>query len=303
MTNITDVLNELKGTRSKQSIETQFALVGDAIEAVVAGHQKLQLICGGAGIGKTFAVEAKLKSLGVPIVPVSVNNEHSFVELLWRYGDAPAIFLDDSDQLANRPACANIAKTAFGQGHVTWESRKAQAEGDPPRHFKVRCGLIWCSNLDYTNEAVLHEKMHAHWRALLSRGLSPIWIDTSNPTEVFRYVVRLATNGRMLHKLCMSKVASEKAVALFIECRDYWNEITPRQMMHIASACRLFEKDDMKLAMHLKKFLSAKRERELDGIPYPTIVGAGVWRDVPTLLEDVEELERQPTKLLEYKPV
>jgi hypothetical protein len=191
-------------------------------------------LCGPPGWAKTFTVRNVLRQIGIEPIVTTVNNEHAFVWTLMLNADAPVIVADDTDQLASRPSCLNIAKGAFGPDHeVVWESREAQKLGF--ERFKIKSRLIWISNRDYANPTSRREDLQTHWDALASRGIRPVWLDTTNQEDAFRYVIHLAcTSPSMWHlKQPLDKSNSEKVVRFFCDNRDRLLEISPRAMTHV----------------------------------------------------------------------
>ena len=282
-------------TPTGMPLKDQFARIEFLVRAV--GEDKLPglILCGPPGWAKTFTVRNVVQKMGIAPVVVTVNNEHAFVHTLRQNAHAPVIVADDTDQLASRPSCLNIAKGAFGPDHeVVWESRLAQKLG--LQRFKIKSRLIWISNRDYANPESRREDLEAHWGALASRGIRPIWLDTTNQEDAFRYVVRLAcTSPAMWHlKQPLNKSNSEKVIRWFCDKRDHLLEISPRTMTHIISAFHVARDDIKQRDALLNELLALEPQRELQEIVVPTIVGH-TWKDVPEVRGTEQEEGREPT--------
>jgi hypothetical protein len=273
-------------------VREQIESVRHLIRAVGRGDKLMQLICSEPGLGKTWIVGQELKNLGIKVEPLAPDNVAAFTKALYDHRDSQVLLLDDFDALARSERVAGIAKMAWGPTRTvvrhTVEARQNAAReeaGDekfdpsiPPGDFKIRCRLIWLSNLNYEDPAtVIKSKMVPHFQALCSRGLDPVWIDTSDEEDLFRYVTWLGTEGNMLNNMQMKKEIAEKAIAWFIVNRNRLTEISPRRLVQAAEYFqqRLRNAEPYMLG----RLLSAKAERNLfpGGMAIPKIIGAGKW--------------------------
>jgi hypothetical protein len=214
------------------------------------------------------------------------------VRELYRHRHQPIIFLDDCDKLFRSETIANIAKMAFGpQNLVIFSSVEAIKNGErkasgspkydptiPPVRFSFRGKLIWCSNLNLTEEKIVAAKMLPHFRALLSRGLDPIWIDTSDSVELVEYVVWLATEGGMLNKEGFSRPVSEEAVNWFITNRNRVKEISPRQLARAARTIRDFSNNETMKQALLGLMLGRDRKQIIPEMAFMENIGRNKWR-------------------------
>ena len=212
---------------------------------------------------------------------ITVNNEHAFVQALMLHQNAPVILLDDTDQLATRKTCINIAKGAFGPSHeVVWNAANVHIR------FPIKGRLIWISNLDYTNSR--HGDLETHWQALISRGIRPIWIDTSDELDAFRYIIETATTmvaarGR---SDALNKKDAEGVLRILIDNRNYWKELSPRTVARVIEVCSKTRNDADTRHRLLTEEITGKPIRSLPSLPYPTIVGRGVWTIAPLAIAD-----------------
>jgi hypothetical protein len=276
------------------TLKEQFERVEFLVRAVAEDKLPGMILCGPPGWAKTFTVRRALRTAGIEPVITTVNNEHAFVHTLMMNSRAPVIVADDTDQLASRPTCLNIAKGAFGPDHtVVWESRMAQKLG--LQRFKISSRLIWISNRDYTNAASCREDLQAHWGALASRGIRPVWLDTTDQEDAFRYVVRLAcTSSAMWHlKQPLGKAKSEAAMRWFCESRNHFLEMSPRCMMHVISAFHVARDDIKQRDSLLAELVGLEPPRKLAEIVVPTLDGHR-WINVPGGAPDDDD-EPPPT--------
>jgi hypothetical protein len=193
----------------------------------------------------------------------------------------------------------NVAKGAFGPDHeVLWDSREAQKIYGRGLQFKIKGRLIWISNLNFANPETRNADMEAHWGAMASRGIRPIWIDTSDDVDAFKYIIRLATvtpDGPGPHPIReiwqmgqkLPKRYCEAILKYFIDNQNVLLELSPRtlrRMIETIGATRTpiegMTAAEQQITL-MSEFVSDKKLRELDPIPYPTIAGGGCWNNVP----------------------
>ena len=120
----------------------------------------------------------------------------------------------------------------------------------PPRQYKVRCTLVWLSNLNFvTSLNQIPSDMRITFEAICSRGGDPMWIDGPD-TDIFRYTIWLATKGDLLRKVMnnngliqpVSRTASVEAVNWFNQNRNRLRELSPRTLAAVAGYIHNFEK-------------------------------------------------------------
>jgi hypothetical protein len=266
----------------RSGVRDQLDAARHVIRAVAQGHKPMQMIGSEPGLGKTYITLQGLKALGIRVENVAPANDAAFVKTLYDHRNDEVLVLDDCDALARSERVAGIAKMAWGLSRLvirdTVEARKNALADDckrdptiPPPRFEVRCRLIWLTNIDFTDPANVEKHMAPHFRAMCSRGLHPIWIDTSDVEDLFRYCVSLVTDENMLRNLQLRKPDAEKAVAWFIENRNYLKEISPRCLVHIAT---LIQGRSEQL---LRTLRYDQPKRNIPAMRAPRIIGAGKW--------------------------
>ena len=274
------------------SIYAQFEILRITIRAVLSGPKTMQMICSDPGLGKSQAVEDECRKAGIKASRVTPTNVASFVKELYDHRNKRVVIFDDCDRLLKSETCANIAKMAFGPQrmviHNTVEARRNEQRrkngdpkydpGIPPQRFDFHANLIWCSNLNFTDPAIIKSHMKPHFQALVSRGLHPIWIDSSNIEELFEYVIWLGTEGGMLNRKGMSKSVSEEAISWFITNRNRLKEISPRQLLHVATIIRGMGFDERTKRVLLQLLLSSKEEHNIPSASLLEIVGCNRWQ-------------------------
>ena len=117
--------------------------------------------------------------------------------------------------------------------------------------------LLWFSNLNYTDPALL-DALPDHFRALVSRGLDPIWIPGDIEHDgfaVFIYTHWAATEGNMLRGKGYPYEVSRDAVSFYLNNVHRLIDICPRRLQQIAKVVKdnpnLAERD-LRLQMMLR---------------------------------------------------
>ena len=259
-----------------------------AIHAVVAGRKPMQMICSRPGLGKTYLVSREIRRAGIKPALISPANESAFAETLYRLRDQPVIVLDDCDVLARSERVSNIFKQAFGPTRtVNYESKQtlkvdrfhmmgagglADAMMLMPSSFRVNARVIWLSNINFTDDATLTDRMAPHFKAMLSRGLDPIWINSEEDADWFAFVLWMVVERNMLRNHGFRRDVTVGAVNWFIKHRAHLKEISPRAMVRIADTFRQYP-DERERDLMLGLMLAKDLLRDIPGISPLRIVG------------------------------
>jgi hypothetical protein len=256
-----------------------------AVRAVIAGRKPMQMICSKAGLGKTYMVNREIRRAGIirDAAFISPRNDAAFAEALYLARDVPVLVVDDCDTLARSERIANIFKQAFGPTRVVnYESKKTLAvDRFPlltdmfmmmPSQFKVRARLIWLSNLNFTDDGALSDKMTPHFKAMASRGLDPIWIDSDDDVDHFNFVLWMVVERHMLRSQHFRREVTVSTVNWFIERRNYLKELSPRTMVRIADTFKQYP-DECERDLMLSLMVVKEPLRDIPGIPPLRIVG------------------------------
>jgi len=295
--------------KTKETLSEQIETAKILIKAVATGKKQMQLICSPAGLGKTHLVTQELKKHGINVEPQSPGNPDAFVTALYHHRNKPVILFDDCEKLVRSEAIANKAKMAFGSNtrlvvHQTKEImanerllirdpgededdfnvRKSRHKSNmQPSKFTVKCRLIMLSNIDLTKDENVSAHMQAHFRALISRGLHPYWIETTGTsekeTEMFLYTLDLLP--KILKSMRISREKTERAIKWFIEKRNYLDEIVPRVTEHIGMAFDI-EESSRQLEAVLRPLMCYEKQRNIPEIIAPQFVRADVWTPART---------------------
>jgi len=255
-----DLVEDRKRFFGDNPIRRQMDLARGAIRAVMRGDKKMQMLCSNPGIGKTWTVSKEFKKAGHDIRAlgnIAPQNVFALCQTLWlaKLQELPVVVLDDCDTLARTEAAANVFKMAFGPtGKVitgTVASFKNEARKElgkdfdaniPPPFFYTKANLVWLSNKNFTDEKIIDSEMVPHFRAMVSRGLDPIWIDSSNPQHMFDYTLWLDVEQRLLihQNQAPNKQQHDAGLAWWVANRHRLREISPRSLVDAVMRVKQF---------------------------------------------------------------
>jgi hypothetical protein len=270
--------------RNNNPLRRGYEVAEIAVRAVIAGHKPMQMICSKAGLGKTYLVNRELRRAGIKPATISPQNYPALAETLYRLRDHPVVVLDDCDMLARSERVANIFKQAFGPTRtVNYESKQTLAVDRFPRpltdalalmpsSFRVNARLIWLSNINFTDPTIVTDAMAPHFRAMVSRGLDPIWIDSDDDADQFDFILWLVIERHMLRSHGFPREVTVAALNWFVEHRNCIKELSPRTLVRIADGFRQYP-DEHNRELMLGLMLAPKPLRNIPGISLLGITG------------------------------
>ena len=112
-----------------------------------------------------------------------------------------------------------------------------------------------------------------HWRALVRRGLDPVYIDTSDEMLLFLFVVHLGSDGKMLKAHQHTYSTASRAMNFYIENRNRLPDISAGRLLMIADAIR----DNRLDALDRMLTKTAVRDLQLE----PSILQVILWPKRP----------------------
>ena len=222
--------------------------------SVIARRKRSQLVCGGAGIGKTELVKTLCREAKINCVIIEPRSYASLYQSLWIHREAALLVLDDNDRLAKDTEMVNLVKQLTNPaGIVRYDSvpivkNAAKHMPDPnipAPEFSVKPGCIWLANPDYTDEDNITPAMKPHWDALVSRNLNPRLVRTTNQQHVFDYTLDLMVRRYMLRRLGLTLEDSNVALGFFLDNAEHLYEVTPRQAFNLANARMRLRRDQV----------------------------------------------------------
>ena len=240
-----------------------------AFEDVAAGRRIMCLVSGASGVGKTLEARRALRKAGVPFHEFGVTpSERDLVKLMWFITSGIithkgqrilVVIADDQDGLARRETILNHLKGMFGSDRrrVTFPSSEALRNEEyrdsenvkdkakyratiAPSGFDIDIRLIWLSNSDYTDPAII-ATLPSHFHAMVSKGLDPLCIPNDaahDGRDVFLFTHYLATEKNALGGEGYSYEVARQAVRFYVENVHRLIDIPPRRLAIIAKVIK-----------------------------------------------------------------
>lgn len=169
-----DIVTELRET---------FSILGEMTKAVASNIVKGLVVSGPAGIGKSFTVESTLvRTIGMLGLLRDGKSQFEFITggisapilytKLWNYREEGQVLVfDDCDNALYDEESLNILKAALDSKKirkVCWNKDSRILENnDIPNNFEYKGGIIFITNLDFTN--VRSPRIANHLEAIVSR--------------------------------------------------------------------------------------------------------------------------------------
>lgn len=227
----------------KNQLVNDLRIADRMIEAVIAGRKRLQMLCSPGGLGKNHLLETVAKRHRIKLVFISPQTPISLYTKLWENRDTPLVCLNENERIAHNAAMINLVKLAVEDADVTHENlqllRNEQRDDPDPTLPPTRLsGLIWLSNIDYTDETRITAAMRGHWGALIDHGLNPRLLRTGGDQGLFEYCLDLMLNRDFLRNLQLKLTDANAVLRTVVLHAEFMQTLTPRSIALLASARR-----------------------------------------------------------------
>lgn len=163
-------------------IKERFEVLQILTDATLRGDSRALIVSGPAGLGKSYTVEAALKTFD----PNGVNNTiiKGFVKatglykLLYDYREAgQVITFDDADSIFYDDVALNMLKAVCDTNEVRRVSYLSEGtlfsekdNSEIPKQFEFNGSIVFITNLDFDHLIERGHKLAPHLQALLSRA-------------------------------------------------------------------------------------------------------------------------------------
>jgi hypothetical protein len=162
-------------------IRNTFRILEKIATGVVHGNIRAMIVSGAAGCGKTHSLKHVLEQGQADefcsFTEVGgTSSALGLYQLLWDAREqGNVLMLDDCDSIFGDLEAVNILKRALDTGRtrrVSWNKEsRVLAERGIDNSFDFEGGVVFVTNVDFTNEIARQTKMAPHYSALLSRSL------------------------------------------------------------------------------------------------------------------------------------
>lgn len=278
--------NPIKGTSSVSWYDVEnnptwqaMRRVGELTRMVIDGKKSMQMICSPPGLGKSEEVLQAAAVAKIKLYHTSPDSIQGLCADLWRHRDRVCL-LDDCDTVFQDKKRLNVLKMAHGPQRLVLvpSNLRIQKNQDlrqlgsdrydpdvPPPTFPLgpKHGLIALANANYADPTFLHPNIRDDFRALVSRGLDPLWIP-GDPQSVLDYTIWLVVAHKMLLRHPQQDHGNRRGgfpLVIQQEVLDFLcvnarrlTEISPRMACKLAMARR----DDPSYEMAWKQYLAPR---------------------------------------------
>lgn len=212
-----DDKNETEAQISTRLTE-RFGFLEEMAGACAKGQIRSLIVSGAAGVGKTFAVEKKMRE---ELDETDYDNIKGHIAPLALYmllhdykEEGQVLIFDDCDDIFKEETNLNMLKAVLDtslERKVNWRSNsKLLEQGNYPTQFVYRGTIVFISNIDFQKVADDgSSKMAQHFAALLNRSL---YLDLTlrSRRELMVRIRDVVDTEKMLKKIGLS-AAEEKA--------------------------------------------------------------------------------------------
>lgn len=205
-----------------QDIRDRFATLDDLIDGVVVGTTRALTVSGATGVGKTHAVEKKLRAALIDKkikrfkhVRGTVSPIRLYKLLYENRHKGSVLILDDSDAIFYEEDGANIIKAATDSGKVRVISYEKEAQSlineGIPNDFVFEGALIVSTNIDFRAEVRKGSKIAVHLSAVLGRALY-LDLGLHSKQGLMARVEDVSRNTRMLTEIGLNTAQIDEVI-------------------------------------------------------------------------------------------
>jgi hypothetical protein len=232
------VNGESVDVRKQFSVARRFAFMKKMTQMVAKGTAAGAVICGPAGIGKTFSVTQVLEDEGMregyhfEFIKGNMS-PLGLYETMYRNQDKLIVF-DDCDSALFNPQCANLLKAALDtcdRRVITWMSSAMDREGGLPSQFEFSGQILFISNLDQEkiDDAIVSRTLCLDLRMdeseILDRieQLAPVICSALAPVAITEIITFLRDNLKGIFDLNLRTLI--KLAKVRQDCGEDWQDM------------------------------------------------------------------------------
>lgn len=271
-------------------IRETFNMFDDIVRSVCSGIIRGLIVCGPAGVGKSYGVEQILQAkqlvqnLQTPKVTrfemiCGYASPINIYKALYNHSaEGHVVVFDDCDDALLDDTALNILKAALDtkkRREIYWlaESKTLSSEGIP-NHFEFKGSVIFLTNYDF--EKTTASRLRAHMDAMLSR-CHYLDLAISNQRDQLLRIKQVVNDGMLREYEFSENVVAE--ILYYVEDNiDHFRELSLRTVKKIADFRKAFngswkakvEATCLKRQARFKRLLSIKEENAIHEEEYMT---------------------------------
>jgi len=232
----------------------RFDIVDAMTRMAVKGDARSLIISGPAGVGKSFAVEAALKSCRHHTIIKGYVRPTGLFKLLWQhrkpnsvlvFDDSDDVFTDDTSLTLLKAVCDSSDRRRVS--YMTEGVLLDDETGDRiPKNFEFEGTIIFITNYDFDELIGRGHKLAPHFRALVSRSH---YIDLAMKTTR-HYLVRIrqVIKAGLLKNIGLDPAGQIDVIDFMEENHTHLRELSLRMALKIGSIRRSNRADWKKMA-------------------------------------------------------
>lgn len=158
-------------------IKSRFEILETLVDDVVEGDITSLIVSGPPGLGKSFTVESKMKSVDNVRIVKGHSSAKALYELLFEYKEAGSIVVfDDCDSIFTDERALNLLKTALDTTEervLSWLTSGPFGGENPsevPSSYVFEGSVVFITNLDFDGMIARQNKIAKHLEAIVSRA-------------------------------------------------------------------------------------------------------------------------------------
>ena len=216
-------------------IKTRFEVFESLVDEVIAGNIRGLIVSGPPGMGKSFPVEQKLRTVETSRIVKGHASAKGLYELLYECREQGSILvLDDADSIFGDEKALNLLKSAMDttkERVLSWvTSSFNRNEDDVPTVFTFEGSVIFITNLDFDKIIARGNRIAKHLEAIVSRSF---YIDLMMKTAR-DYIIRIKQVIRDTDMLNFLEYHQRHDVIKFLEDNeDSLREISLRTALRV----------------------------------------------------------------------
>jgi hypothetical protein len=238
--------------RIDRDIRTTFRVLDRVTDGIVTGDVRGLLLTGTKGIGKTEAIERKLRvaeqkgEVKTNWIGGTMSGIVLYQELYSFRKPGQVLVLDDCDNIFFDNEPLNILKHALDTKdvrNISWKKESSiLAANDVPTQFEYEGSMIFLSNMNMLKEINSGSKLAAHFDALVNRTM---WIDTGihNRWEVMVRIKQIVFSNSFMNEQRISSDEVEEMVMWIEDHINHVHSLSIRTVVQLAKMIRMNPED------------------------------------------------------------
>lgn len=233
---------------TEKKLTERFDALEKMSEATLRGTIRALIVSGPGGLGKSFTVEEKVKTLTAnrryraEIISGFVRPTGMYKVLYDNRNSGSTVVFDDADSIFSDENSLNLLKKACDTTDrriLSWlaETNMEDSEGEKlPRTFEFNGNVIFITNMDFDTLIARGHKLAPHLEAMVSRSH---YLDLAMKTRQ-DYMVRIKSISRkMLRNAGFNDAQHDEIIDYIDKNQDRMRELSLRMVLKIGDIMKM----------------------------------------------------------------